>query len=177
MSDSDKALDLTQPSVFTPPAGSTEIVVRNADGKTFSTRLKDEKGKFIRKRKPMPEANELTRLMRTLLNQAEADADGRLTHASRTRVRRMFDNMVAIATNEDKDPKALMAAVKAFEVLMARAYGKVQPSDQELGALERAGVKIVVVQPPELNHPMVTDQEKKKPEQPSFADAEVIQQN
>jgi hypothetical protein len=174
------------------PEGPTSITVRNAHGGGFSTRLKDKSGKFVRKPKQVPETREVTDMMRRLLNSAEADSNGKLIKGAKTRFRKMFDNMVDIATNratikefdkegnlesESADAKAMMAAVKAFEVLMARAYGKVAPGDEEMDALKTAGVKIVVIPPPDLMHPETVAEDHKSPTKPSFIDAEIIKQN
>lgn len=174
MEDSKPEIDITSPGEFLPPPeGAIEVVVRNRDGSSRTAYKKD--GKFIKRQRPMPEAREVTRMLRTLLNQAEAGPDGKIAPGTKTRLRKMFDNIVAIATNTD--PDNMMAAIKAFEALMARTYGKVMPSDQELDALSLAGVKVVIVQPPEMMHPKVQEERSFEKKQPRFIDAEVIQQN
>jgi hypothetical protein len=157
------------------PKSPTEIVVRSPEG-TLVTRLKDEKGRFVKKPRPLPSTKEITRLGRTLLNSAEAGPDGKAIKGTATRHRRIFDNLVRIATLETEDPKALMAVIKAAELLYLRYVGKPSASEEELEALKTSGVKIVVVQPPELvnNAPA---EERKEPAKPSFLDAEIIQQN
>jgi hypothetical protein len=164
------------------PTGPLEIVVKNNNG-TLGTRLKDPKtGKFLKKPKPMPDAKEVTRLMRTLLNSAEGELDSatgkvRVVKGTKTRFRKMFDNMIRIASNEDNDPKAMMAAVKAFEVVALRALGKPSASDEELEALKVSGVKVVIIQPPELQHREVLEERSHDKLTPSFIEAEVVHTN
>jgi hypothetical protein len=159
-----------------PSATTTELVVRNADGVTFSTRIKDEKGKFVKKPRPLPDAREVTRMMRTLLNQAEGELDKetgkiKVIKGAKSRFRKMFDNMVRIASNDSDDPKSMMAAVKAFEVVALRALGKPSVSDEEIEALKVGGVKIILIQPPQLMHNDFKEEHK----EPQFLPAEVIE--
>lgn len=67
-------------------------------------------------------------------------------------------NIVRIAQNEDSDPKAMMAAVKAFEVLRTSALGKPAPSEQELDKLTANPIKVVVIQAPKLMYPEVVEE-------------------
>lgn len=165
------------------PKGPLEITVKNCDGQTFSTRLKDATtGKFLKKPKPLPEAREITRMMRTLLNQAEGtlnEETGKVTvvKGTKTRFRKMFDNMVRIASFESEDPKAMMAAVKAFEAVALRALGKPSASDEDLEALRVSGVKVVIIQPPELEHKEVLEEKPQEILRPSFIKAEIISTN
>ena len=160
------------------PKGPLELVVRNVDGKTFSTRLKDPKtGHFMKKLRPMPSAKELVRVGRQLLTSAEVGPDGKMIRGATTRHRKIFDNLVRIATLETKDPKALMAVIKAAELVYLRFYGKPSASDEEIEALKTHGVKIVIVQPPELRNNEATKEKAKETLKPSFVDAEVISTN
>jgi len=154
------------------PTGPTQITVRNNDG-SFRQVLKDKAGKFVKKPRAMPETREVTRAMREFLNQKlEADDEGKLIKSSKNRIQQQLENIHRIAINTSGDPKAMMAAIAAFEALHARAHGKVSPGDQELGALERAGVKIVVLTAPELpNSGEIQPREKPTP---SFIEAEII---
>lgn len=159
------------------PSGVTALVVRNPDGVTTSVRLKNEKGQFVKKPRPLPDAREVTRLMRTLLNQAEGVYDPetkrtKVLQGEKSRFRKMFDNMVRIASNDGDDPKAMMAAVKAFEVLALRALGKPSVSDEEMEALKVSGVKVILVQPPQLMH----DEFKEDHKEPQFIQAEVVEE-
>jgi hypothetical protein len=145
------------------PSAPTEIVVRNADGVTFSTRLKDEKGRFLRKPKAMPEGREFTRKMRKTLNKLVEKGD-------MTEFEKAFINMLRIAQNEDTDPKAMSAAVLAFKELSMRALGKPSASDEEIEALKTSGVKVILVQPPQLMHQDIKEEQK----EPQFIEAEIL---
>lgn len=160
-----------------------ETIVANCDGQTFSTRLRKADGTFAKKEKTMPSSRELTRWGRTLLAQAEAGPDGKVIKGTATRHRKMFDNLVRIASYVPPEEasvgdkaKAAMASVKSFEILYRRFFGKEPVSDQELEAVKQSGVKFVLIQSPELvnNTPKP---EIKQPTKPSFIDAEVVQQN
>lgn len=178
MSDSEPKvpeIDITSPGEFLPPPeGAIEVVMRNKDGTTRKVLKKD--GKFIKRQRPMPEAKEITRMMRTLLSQPETGPDGKIAKGEKTRFRKMFDNMVAIASNGD--PEFSMSAIKAFEVLMARGYGKVTPSDQELDALSTAGIKVIVVPPPSnMMYPEQIEERKERAKSPAFIEGTVVEQN
>src|ERR1700677_1014533 len=155
------------------PKGLTELVVRNADGVTFSTRLKDKNGRFVKKPKPLPSGKEIVRLGRTLFNSAEAGPDGKPVKGKKTRHRMIFDRLYEIATMQLDDPKALMAQIKAAELLYTRYWGKPSVSDEELEALQISGVKIVLVQPPDLMH----KEFKEEKQQPQFIEAEIVGEN
>jgi hypothetical protein len=165
------------------PAPVKEIVVQNSDGKTFSTRLKGADGKFKAKEKSMPSSRELTRWGRNLLAQAEAGPDGKVIKGTQTRHRKIFDNMVRIAsyippdtTSEGDKAKWAMASGKTMEILYRRFFGKETVSDEELEAVKQSGVKFVLVQAPTLIN-NVPKEDVKAPTKPSFVDAEVVQQN
>lgn len=157
------------------PVVPKEVVIQRADGKT-SIAMRGEGGKFAKKAKTVPSSRELTRWGRTLLGQAEAGDDGKIVKGSKTRHRKIFDNLVRIAGLESTDPKIMMASVKAFEVLYRRFYGKEAVSDEELDAAKQQGVKFVIFAAPQLanNEPKP---EVKPPTQPSFITGEMIQRN
>lgn len=156
---------------------TTAIVVRNSDGITFSTRIKDEKGRFQKKEKAMPSTKDLKRWGRSLLNRAEAGPDGKPVKGKQSRQRVMFDRLYEIATKDVDDPKAWMAQIKATELLYLMFHGKFSPGDEEIEALKVSGVKFVVIQPPELVHKEKEEGIREQPEKPAFLDAEVVQQN
>ena len=150
----------------------TAIMVRNPDGVTVSERLKDEKGRFVKKPKPLIPTIEFTRSERKKLNSVRQDKEGLTEYMV------AFMNLVRIAQNEDSDPKAMMAAVKAFEVIRQSALGKYAPSDQELDRLKVQDVKVIMVSAPQLMHPEVQEEKPKQlKEQPSFIDAEIVNTN
>jgi hypothetical protein len=152
----------------------TSITVRNRDG-SFRTMNKDEKGHFIKKARPLPSALEVTRTMRKFLEKTPAGQ-------TESRILRITENIADIADCREldpktglRDPKMAMASVKAFEALWLRAYGKPSLSDDEKDALKHSGVKIVIVEAPTCLPAAEEPKEEKK--QPSFAEAEVVQQN
>ena len=150
--------------------GVTSLVVRNPKDKdgvvTTREALKNTKGQFVKKPKPLLPTVEFTRAERKLLNSASATKEGL------TEYMHAFMNLVRIAQNEDSDPKAMMAAVKAFEVLRTSALGKPAPSEQELDKITNQPVKTIIVVAPSLMHTEVVEEKPKtqKKELPSFAE-------
>jgi hypothetical protein len=69
------------------------------------------------------------------------------------------------------DPKYAMAAVKAFDALGLRFYGKPDVSDDEKEANTSHGVKIVLITKPELMHndPIEFEGQLREPTVPNFA--------
>jgi hypothetical protein len=180
MADSVEEQKPTEPQQEEKPVEAlvTSKTMRTAKG--FRTMQIDPKThKFVKQPKKMPETREVTRLWREALNKKiQADANGNLTKSSKTRLEQIFERMVAIATNDSADPKWGQNAIAAAEFIMTRAHGKAAPGDAELGALERAGVRVVVLTDPSLSHPEVEAYEDRlhsKPEKPSFADAPFIE--
>ncbi len=146
------------------PSGAL-VVVKNVDG-TMREVVRTACGTFAKKHKPLIPTIEFTRAERKKLNSVRSDKEGMTEYMV------AFMNLVRIAQNEDSDPKARMAAVKAFEVLRTSALGKPAPSEQELDKLTNQPVKTIIVVAPELMHPEVVDADKlpTKPKQPSFAE-------
>jgi len=155
------------------PAGSTAItvVIKNPPDKngvvTVREVQKDNKGRFLKKVKPLPPTVEFTRAERKALLQAGEQG---LTEYMQT-----FMNIVRIAQYDGEDAKSKMAAVKAFEALRLSALGKPAPSEQELEKLETQPVRVIMVTAPAGVRPM--EEKPKEKTKPSFIDAEVIQQN
>jgi hypothetical protein len=152
------------------PEGVTSLVVRNPkdkDGVTTTREvLKNAKGQFVKKPKPLIPTIEFTRRERKKLYSPSKDKgkEGLTEHDV------AFLNMLRIAQNEDSDPKAMMAAVKAYEILMRRALGKEAPSEQELDKLTSQAVKVVVIQAPQLMHPEIIEEKPQEVLKPSFAE-------
>jgi hypothetical protein len=171
MQDSEKDKTPEALPIQVPPETSL-VIVKTKEGGTREM-LRSNNGKFVKKPKPLIPTVEFTRAERKLLNSVDQTKDGLTEYI------RAFKNLIRIAQNEDSDPKAMMAAVKAFEVLRQSALGKFAPSELELDKLTSQPVKTIIVVSPELMHPQVVDEEKKKPEkkQPSFIDAVVVKQN
>jgi hypothetical protein len=170
MSDSEKEQPQAIPQK--PPEGTSLVVIRTKDGGTREM-LRNEKGTFVKKPRPLIPTIEFTRRERKTLNSVRSDKEGLTEYMV------AFMNMLRIAQNEDSDPKAMMAAVKAFEILRLSALGKPAPSEQELDKLTNQPVKVIIVQAPQLMHPDVVDADKVRAAktQPSFIDAEVIKQD
>jgi len=193
----DSAIDITQPGVFRDAPGvSEEIVLHPKSGQPVRINRGDG-GKFVKQKKTMPPSADITRLMRNLLLQAEAGPDGKMSRGDKTRIRRMFDNVLDIATTSPnqpvldklgnplldsegqvitvKDAKMAMASVKAFEALMLRAYGAPSKSEEEIDALKTQGVKMVIVMPPEMMNKEVREEKPREKLAPSFISAEVVE--
>ena len=167
----------TQAGTQNPPE-TTAITLRNPDG-TLRQQLRGKGGTFVKKPKPLIPTIEFTRAERKALMKAAEDGISAYM--------KCFMNMVRIAQYDGDDAKAMMAAVKAFEVLRLSALGKPAPSEQELDKLQQQPFQIVYIPTPAIMHPEVQEykpeEDKKKPsfadgeKQIPIADAEVIQQN
>jgi hypothetical protein len=83
------------------------------------------------------------------------------------RHRRTLLNMFDIASDR-RSPFAVAAA----NLLLDRAYGKVKPSEEELGAIERGGTKIVLVSPQDVG--MAEPPALPSGPQPDFLDVEIV---
>jgi len=178
------------------PAVSIEMVRHNGKD-TLTKRMRGEGGKFVKQPKTMPKSLDVTRLLRNLLNQPVADENGKMTKGGLTRLRRAFDNIyqIAIMPAEQplmdkfghamtdakgnvitiKDAKVAMASVQAWEKLMLRAYGMPSKSDEELEALKTQGVKVVILQHPEMMDRTVYEDKPKEELKPAFIEAEIIE--
>ena len=152
------------------PSGPKAIIVRTPNG-GFREALVGADGKFQRKPTKAADSKMVSELGRKLLAAPEIDPKtGRINKKAKQRVLKMYERMYEIATNRDSDPKAMMAAVHAFEILTTRVYGKPSPSTEELEKLEHDGIKIVVIEQPKLEQaaPIVLEEKAKRPEKPSF---------
>jgi hypothetical protein len=173
MSDSEKE---PKPLPVELPEGTKSLVVRNQPNKEgiVTTRevLVNEKGRFVKKPKPLIPTIEFTRSERKLLNKVRSDKDGLSEYMV------AFMNILRIAQHASTDAKEMMAAVKAFEVLRLSALGKPAPSEQELDKLQTQPIKVVILQAPQLMHPEVQEEKRfEEKTQPSFIDAEIVKQN
>lgn len=163
----------------------TALVVKNSDGKTFSTRLKDENGRFVSKKKrKIDDPSELKKVMRTLLTSAEAGPDGKMLKGTKHRWRKAFDALVNMASYDGEldekgnriwDPKVAMVAHQAQKLILAYAVGNPSKAPEELEAGQTQSIQVVVIQAPEALQPM--PEKKELPNVPSFIDAEVVKQN
>lgn len=150
MSDSEeKPVEAPQPEKVEESNATAKIVRTNTGG--FRTALVNNKGQFVKQPKKMADTREVTRALRDIGNRKlTANWDGTLTKSSRTLIEDTAYNLLRIASYKGNDSKMAQVAVAAWEAFMTRAHGKAAPGDAELGALERAGVKIVVLTAPDL---------------------------
>ena len=74
-----------------------------------------------------------------------------------------------------KDAKLAMASTQAFKELMLRAYGMPSKSDEEIDAMKKEGVKIVVIAPPEMVNKEIVAETVREKLVPSFIDAEIVE--
>ena len=155
--------------VATPPGTALEIV-RTKEGGTREM-IRNEKGHFVKKPKPLIPTIEFTRKERKILNRVRSDRDNMSEHEI------AFMNILRIAQNEDSDPKAMMAAVKAYEIVRNSALGKIAPSEQEMDKLTTQPVRVVVIQAPQLMHPEVQEERAQELLKPSFAEVLGIKTN
>jgi hypothetical protein len=177
-----------------------EIVMRKGEPVKL---LRGGGGRFQKSPKTMPKTIDVTRLMRNLLNQPIANEDGKLTKGGISRFRKLFDNIYNIATmspeqpvmdrlgnvlyvvGDDgnkhplmvKDAKIAMASVQAFKELMLRAYGMPSKSDEEMEAMKTQGVKIVILQHPEMMDKTVVEDKPRPKLEPAFAEVLEITEN
>jgi hypothetical protein len=175
------------------PGPTTELVRNHFTGGLIQ-RERGINGKFLKKQKALPLTVDLTRLMRNLLNQAVAGPDGKMSKGDKSRNRNMLDTMYRYATMEaerplinkagepiivdgklltEVDPKIMMAAVQAYKELMLRAYGKPSASDEELDALKKQGVKIVLIEaPPNMMNREIVEERPRETLKPKFIEGE-----
>lgn len=206
MSDSEEK-KTEQPVKEKAPA-VTEAMMRY--GKT-TIAIRGEGGRFQKKKKSPPKSEEITGYMRDLLSRAEAGPDGKIVKGTKTRFRKMFDNIFEIASMPSdqpafdkkgniiwleepeydendknkvtkpgvpllvKDAKLAMASTQAFKELMLRAYGMPTKSDEEIDAMRKEGVKIVIVAPPNMVNKDIVEEKPKERPTPSFIEAEITE--
>jgi hypothetical protein len=175
-----------------PSVNTEEIVIRRD---TPTKVVRGEGGKFKKQQKTMPKTQDVTRLLRNLLNQAEAGPDGVLRKGDKSRLRKMFDTMVTIASRTgetpvtDKfgnvvmkpdgtpylfiDPKIEANSIQAFDKLALRVYGAYNKSDEELDAMKTSGVKFVVVPfPSDMMNKEIVEDKPKDALKPAFIEGE-----
>jgi hypothetical protein len=149
------------------PEGVTTLVVANQHGALREVQ-KDAKGRFLKKAKPLVPTIEFTRKERKILCSPCEDKDweGMAEHEA------AFRNVLRIAKHKSTDAKEMMAAVKAYEIVMRRALGKEATAEQDLDRLEKQAVTAIFVQAPQIMNPELVDADKAKEEkkQPSFAE-------
>ena len=89
--------------VATPP-GTSLVIVPTKEGGTREM-IRNEKGHFVKKPKPLIPTVEFTRKERKILSKIRSDKNNMNEHEV------AFINILHIAQNEDKDPKAMMFTI------------------------------------------------------------------
>ena len=138
------------------PESTTLVIVKTKEGETREMIRDTGSGKFVKKTRPLIPTIEFTRAERKKLNAVRSDKGGLTEYLV------AFMNIVRIAQCEDTDPKAMMAAVKAFEVIRQSALGKYATAEQDLDRITTQPVKVVVIQAPQLMHPDVIEEKPKE---------------
>jgi hypothetical protein len=180
----------------------TEEIVKKPTGELVKV-VRGAGGKFQKQKKTMPKSEDMTRLIRNLLAQPMAGPDGKMRRGDISRARMILDNIVAIAAESphqvvlDKfghpimltdehgdqrpmttfDAKAAMSSTQAFKELWLRGYGMPSKSDEELEAQKMHGVKIVILQHPEMMNKEVVEDKPKAALEPAFAEVTEITTN
>lgn len=193
----DSEVDFTKPGVFKDTPGASESIIIRRDAPTKVAR--GAGGKFAKQAKSMPKTQDVTRILRNLLNQAEASPDGVIRKGDKSRIRKMFDNIVYIASKDpniplfDKEGNPILnsdgtqrtyfsdkiagVAVQAFDKLNLRVYGQYTKSEEELEALKTSGVKFVVLpMPTELMNKEVVEDKPKPALKPLFIEGEFTEE-
>ena len=179
------------------PVESVEIVKHMGNAEHLTKRIRGEGGKFKKQPKTKPKSEDMTRYIRNVLNRAEANEDGTITRGSKSVIHRMVKNITKNAMMDaerpvfDKlgnpvcdadgnpikvvDPKVMTASAVNFKEIMLRGYGMPSKSDEELEAQKTQGVKIVILQHPEMMDKNVVEDKPKEALKPAFIDAEIIE--
>ena len=176
----------------------SEEIVKKTTGELVKIN-RGEGGKFVKQAKTMPKSADVTRLMRKMLAAPIANADGKISKGAETRFVQMFNNIYEIARTSPHQPildkfgnaildedgkvvtamdaKCAMASVQAWKELNLRAYGMPTKSDEELDALKTQGVKIVILQHPEMMDKNVVEDAPRPKLEPAFAEVTEITTN
>ena len=163
------------------PEGTVAITVRNPLGKdgtqTFREVLKDAQGKFLKKARPPIPVIDFVKAGRKRLAQIREGT-------GQTEDMCIFDELLDIIhtpIERDKqglpDAKFAMAKAKCVETLFLFYKGKPATAESDLEALKHDGVKIVIVQPPDLMHSEITEEKKEEKKVPSFANVLDVKTN
>ena len=156
----------------TPPESTALVIVPTKEGDTREMIRDTGSGKFVKKTRPLIPTIEFTRAERKKLNAVRSDKEGLTEYMV------AFMNIVRIAQCEDTDPKAMMAAVKAFEVIRQSALGKYATAEQDLDRITTQPVKTIIVVAPQLMHPEVHEEQPTTTKtQPSFAEVVGVKTN
>jgi len=168
------------------PPGTTSITVRNPLGKdgvqTYREVLKDKDGKFIKKARPPIPVIDFVRAGRKRLAQIRKDQK---TFNDVTEDMSIVEELLAIIHTPIEydqktglpDSKFAGVKVQAADTLWLHFKGKPSTSEQDLEALKHDGIKVVIVQPPDLMHSEITEEKKEEKKVPSFANVLDVKTN
>src|ERR1035437_8231177 len=162
-----------KPQTESKPSETSLVIIKTKEGGTREM-LRTAGGTFAKKNKPLAPAIEFTRKERKILNRPNKTKgnEGLTEHEV------SYLNILRISQCDGKlpngtyDTKVLMAAVKAYEVLMRRTLGKEASSEQDLDRLEKQPITAYFVEAPQIMNPVVVDADKvvEKKTQPDFAE-------
>lgn len=192
-----KAPVVSEELIVHPQTGDTRVVLRGESGK-FQKKKKsmpktEEVTRYMRELLNKAEAGPDGKMTRGDRTRFRRMFDNIFTIASMSPEQPVFDklgNPVWLrppVVDEDgkivmegtpltvKDAKLAMASTQAFKELMLRAYGMPSKSDEELDALKKEGVKIVIIAPPEMVNRDIIPETTREKLVPSFIDAEIVE--
>lgn len=128
-----------------------EIQQPTAKAAVPAAKPRGQNGRFGKHKTHAPSGREMTQFLREYLcgHKFEVlDTTGELVKDSKTRLERILDNQLFIAS--DSTVEARSASVKAAQLLMERSYGRTQESDESREDLQRQQVKTIFITVPQL---------------------------
>lgn len=160
-----------------------EVAVRRNNG-SYSTELKDKRGRFAAKKEKLLEPKEIKKAFVKLMMQAEAGSDGKMVKGAKTRWRKVFEAIVKRASYDGEDAKLAMAQIQAAKLIVPYIMNMPSRAPEEIEAmkdsLSGANIKVLIVPPPELiNNEIISEEQKSLPNKPSFIetiDAEIVKE-
>lgn len=160
-----------------------EVAVRRNNG-SYSTELKDKRGRFAAKKEKLLEPKEIKKAFVKLAMQAEAGPDGKMVKGTKTRWRKVFDALMKRASYDGEDAKLAMAQIQAAKLIVPYIMNMPSRAPEEIEAmkdsLSGANIKVLIVPPPELiNKEIISEEQKSLPDKPSFIetiDAEIVKE-
>jgi hypothetical protein len=178
------------------PTTSEEITLHHMTGLPVKN-VRGEGGRYVKQIKKAESSKNRKERLRNLLDRPEPNEDGRIEKGSKSRYHRMVENQIKNAMMDaerpvfDKlgflildtageivkvvDPKVMMASTAAFKELMLRADGMPSKSDEDLDALKTQGVKIVILQHPEIMDKNVYEDKPRETLKPAFIEGEFVE--
>lgn len=139
--------------------------------KTKIERLKDSKGRFISKRDKTSSAK-TEQETRDFLHSKEPGS-------KKKRLEEMNAELFELVKLGKSDAKYATASVNAAKLLYERAYGRAAENEKDADRHTKFPITMVYIAIPEIMHPEPVEpyDQRKKPTEPIFADAEVISTN